>query len=276
MDKIDITNYVGPVINNAIRAGVTYVRNSNIKSLVLGISGGVDSALVAALARKICDKTNIKLIGKFLGIEGNKVGERERALHVGNESCHDYDSVYLGSAYSNLLQEVDYDLFRQRIGPDITHEEKIRCGNVKARIRMIYLYNLASKYNGLVLSTDNLTESLLGFWTLHGDVGDLGLIQNLWKTEVYYMAESIGGSCTACADATPTDGLGITNSDIDQLLPEWTPEMGNHKEAYKAVDDMLISELKGSSIDHAVIKRYNDTMFKRSNPLNISREELLG
>jgi len=62
---------------------------------------------------------------------------------------------------------------------------------MKARIRMILLYDLAGGNDGMVLSTDNYTEYLLGFWTLHGDVGDFGMIQSLWKTEVYDMVEWI-------------------------------------------------------------------------------------
>jgi NH3-dependent NAD+ synthetase len=66
---------------------------------------------------------------------------------------------------------------------------------------------------------------MVGFWTLHGDVGDFGLIQNLWKTDVYDLSKWIqdksmgiqADALKACIEATPTDGLGITNSDLDQL-----------------------------------------------------------
>lgn len=98
-------------------------------------------------------------------------------------------------------------------------------GNIQARLRMIYLYNLASIHNGLVMSTDNQTEYQLGFWTIHGDVGDP--IQDLWKTEVYQLAEWLklfyytdGDKAVAIGESiklTPTDGLGISNSDLDQI-----------------------------------------------------------
>ena len=101
-------------------------------------------------------------------------------------------------------------------------DDRIRAGNIKARLRMTYLYDKANKYNGMVLSTDNLTERNLGFWTLNGDVGDFGFLQELWKTEVYGLSKSIGTeSVMACVNAIPTVGLGITDSDIDQLLPDW-------------------------------------------------------
>ena len=58
---------------------------------------------------------------------------------------------------------------------------------------MIYLYNLASIYNGLVISTDNQTEYQLGFWTIHGDVGDFAQILGQWKTEVFELAKWLIG-----------------------------------------------------------------------------------
>lgn len=118
---------------------------------------------------------------------------------------------------------------------------------------MIYLYNLASIYNGLVISTDNQTEYQLGFWTIHGDVGDFDPIQGLWKTEVYELAKWLIGYYYGCgikkevdADGarkicdmceaikksmslTPTDGLGISNSDLEQIGAK----------SYNEVDDIL-------------------------------------
>ena len=93
---------------------------------------------------------------------------------------------------------------------------KIRMGNIKARLRMIYLYNLASKSNGLVLSTDNFTEYMLGFWTLHGDVGDFGIIQKVLKgLELYDIARYLDVP-QEIIDAKPDDGLGIAGGDEDR------------------------------------------------------------
>ncbi len=93
--------------------------------------------------------------------------------------------------------------------------------------------------HGMVLSTDNYTELLLGFWTLHGDVGDYGMIQNLWKTEVYAMARYIvnnldnkkaKNALQLCIDAVATDGLGITNNDLEQIQAK----------TYEEVDQILL------------------------------------
>jgi len=173
-----------------------------------------------------------------------------------------------------------------------TKFHKIKLGNIKARTRMIYLYNLAYKNKGLVLSTDNYTEYLVGFWTLHGDVGDYGMIQELWKTEVYNMAEWIcamelvGDDRAAlhnCITCTATDGLGITSSDLDQLLPGF---VGTSRDGYKEVDRILDlwvntppSFVKTASDilykNHPVIQRHLNSEFKRNNPLNLKREDIV-
>jgi len=128
----------------------------------------------------------------------------------------------------------------------------------------------------MVLSTDNLTEYYLGFWTLHGDVGDFGMIQNLWKTEVYGLSRYISNkyildnrsdiseAINFCIEAEPTDGLGITESDLIQIGAS----------SYHEVDYILIDYIinKNSTyLHHPVIKRYKNTHVKRSNPLNIAR-----
>jgi NAD+ synthetase len=120
---------------------------------------------------------------------------------------------------------------------------KIRAGNIKARIRMIIMYNKAAQLKGLVLSTDNYTEYMLGFWTIHGDHADYGMIQNMWKTEIYTLAYFMALEfkhtdaikeriMLEAINAVPTDGLGITASDceqfgvatydeVDRILKEW-------------------------------------------------------
>ncbi|MBN2894140.1 MAG: NAD(+) synthase [Bacteroidales bacterium] len=248
-----------------------YIVKSNLKSVVLGLSGGIDSALCAALAYDVCKELNISLIGRSIAIETNKPDENLRGKLIGEAFTTDYKHVDLTDAYLNLRPNVVENIENE----DLTDFSfRLRMGNVKARMRMIYLYELAGKNKGMVLSTDNLTELLLGFWTLHGDVGDYGMIQQLWKTEVYQMAEYIAKNesnseqkeaLMSCVDAIPTDGLGITNSDLDQLQAK----------SYYEVDEILISYLhenKKEFENHPVIQRHLRSEFKRNNPFNISRE----
>lgn len=260
---------------------VRYIREHDIQCLVLGVSGGIDSALVAALADAATDYPfkKIPVIGRSITIESNKADEIARAKLVGERFCDDFKELDLTKAYCDILHQLDMS---DDCKPTVM-EAKIALGNIKARIRMIQLYNLAGIHKGMVLSTDNYTELLLGFWTLHGDVGDYGMVQNLWKTEVYglarYMAEKYdqlgqtdkANSLINCCNAVPTDGLGITDSDLDQLGAK----------SYNEVDEILITHLNNklkhdmSLLDSPVVRRYENTHFKRENPYNIPREELI-
>ena len=124
---------------------------------------------------------------------------------------------------------------------------KFRMGNIKARMRMIYLYNLAARTGGIVISNDNLTEFNLGFWTICGDVGDFAPIIGLWKTEVYQLAEYMvtyldeykSANLLSCITANATDGLGISSTDLDQILPDWRDRHQSTKGGYEEVDDIF-------------------------------------
>ena len=272
------------MVSNIQKELETYLEKSGLQSLVLGISGGIDSALCAALARPVCDKLGIQLIGRSIPITTNASEERDRAELVGNAFCTNFDESYqvegaFGATWAAIKEE----------GWDVENpNEKIRMGNVKARMRMITLYDLAQIHKGMVLSTDNYTELLLGFWTLHGDVGDYGMVQNLWKHEVYDMAEYLvttfeyenqRKALQACIDCQATDGLGISNTDLDQIMPGWT---GSSRDGYAKVDQILSSfllgdmEFEGKPIyENPVVKRHLATNFKRSNPFNIKRSTIL-
>lgn len=248
-----------------------YILNNNIKSLVLGLSGGIDSALTAAIAFDVCNELKIQLLGRSITIETNKSDEIKRAELIGKYYTHDFKYIDLTNVYLNMRNS-----FVEGIENQDQNDKafKIRMGNIKARLRMIYIYELASKNKGLVLSTDNLTELLVGFWTLHGDVGDYGMIQQLWKTEVYQLSKFIAdteatneqaNALNLCINAVPTDGLGITNSDLDQLKAD----------SYEEVDQILIDylETKNKKLEnHPVIIRHLASEYKRNNPFNLKRE----
>lgn len=263
----------------------TYIEHNNLKSLILGVSGGMDSALCALLAKPICDELNIPLIGVSITIESNKEDEIKRAKETGENFCTEFKEINLTSLYKQMAIDFNsYPVPHDHLSDKEIKDWKIRNGNIKARLRMIYLYNLASTYKGLVLSTDNKTEYLIGFWTLHGDVGDYGMIQNLWKTEVYDIAEWIATNeykdnkklqtiIFETINANATDGLGITNTDLDQILPDW---IGNSRNGYKEVDKILARYLETGhgEKDNPVIQRHLSSQFKRNNPTNIPLEKI--
>lgn len=258
----------------------TYIVNAHLKSLVLGISGGIDSALCAAIAKPVCDSLNIPLIGVSIPIQSNSKDEINRAIGIGKHFCTTFHEADLSVLYQELAFKIQGPY--APVVEESKFEEKIRKGNIKARMRMIYLYNQAQYNKGMVLSTDNYTEYLLGFWTLHGDVGDYGMIQRLWKTEVYGLSQWLATKLTAssnlggamalqvCIDAVPTDGLGITNSDLDQL------GASSYAEVDQVLQRLCLASAQSSVIPYdPITKRHISSEFKRNNPFNIPRELIL-
>ena len=225
-----ITDY-NKVFSTLVKRTEDYICSNNLKCMVLGISGGIDSTVVAAICHEVSRQTGIPLIGRSLPTKHNKEGEKSAALLVGKAFCDDFKEVsikYPYDAYLDFLEGIDEDI------------NPIADGNIQARLRMIYLYNFASVYRGLVMDTDNLTENNLGYFTIHGDVGDFNPIGGLWKTEVFELASYIRDNyyfeakvhsnpslmeaasnkaiaIEASLKLKPTAGLGITNSDLDEI-----------------------------------------------------------
>lgn len=256
-----------------------YIRKYKIQSLVIGISGGFDSGLNAALLKPICDKLNIPLIGRYIHIETNKQEERDRANAIGKMFCTDYAEIDLTRLYIYSIPH-----FEETRCPNtnLSYDEKIRRGNIKARLRMIHLYNLAQDRKGIVVDNDNLTEHLIGFWTINGDIGDITPLADLFKTEAYELAkvymEHLSTSeekeaLQSVIDAVPTDGLGITSSDVEQFGVK----------SYNEVDEILYhtvfnSENAKEILKHKydeetinkVVSRHVNSDFKRNHPYRIS------
>lgn len=231
------------VFNILVKETSNYITRNRLNAMVLGISGGIDSTVVAAICHEVSKKTGIPLIGRSLPIK-NKEDEFDVSKLVGEAFCNDFKVVNLTDGYLAVYNSIiggEENLISCGDDAESKYQTPIANGNIQARLRMIYLYNLASIHKGLVMSTDNRTEYQLGFWTIHGDVGDFDPIQGLWKTEVYELAKWLIGYYYGCgikkevdADGarkicdmceaikksmslTPTDGLGISNSDLDQI-----------------------------------------------------------
>lgn len=241
------------VYEQIIKQTGEYCNKYNIKSMVLGLSGGLDSTVCAAILREVSKQYGVKLIGISLPCSTNSRLERSTAATCGDCFCDEYKEINLQDLY--LLTKAKCDT-------EIGESTRISQGNLKARLRMIMLYNTASINNGIVIDTDNLTEHYLGFFTIHGDVGDFKPIGKLWKTEVYELANYVLGLYTkeledmnanralihenpgefnrcqfaesalrAAINIKPTDGNGVTEStnefqpssgDLDQIAPGYT------------------------------------------------------
>jgi NAD+ synthetase len=210
-----------------------YITDNHLKSLILGISGGIDSTVVACLTSIACKTAEIPLIGRSLPAHSNDPEELRAAILVGKAFCDDFKEIAIERMYAKVADEMELNEGKMN---------GLQLGNIKARLRMIYLYNLASIHRGCVLDTDNKSEHELGFWTIHGDVGDLncGLI-HLWKTEVYELANYLANEASGLTQEQrialkesikliPTDGNGV-------MLGGDCAQFG--LDNYEQVDDIL-------------------------------------
>jgi len=245
-----------------------YSKKFNIRNVVIGMSGGVDSALTAALFKAA--KWNVQAY--TLPILQNP-GETERALETAETLKVPIQTIDLTDTYRNLVKD-----FKQFDDDIHLKTSKIRSANLRVRLRMMTLYNMASKLGGLVASTDNFSELAAGFWTLHGDVGDLAPIQSLSKSwevpktaEIYSVPEST-------VMAKPTDGLGISNGDEDQFGFSYLEfdlvllSLCHSSQSFSNLTD-IIEYLKPDSSDQvkvaAILNRISNSVFKRNNPCNL-------
>ncbi len=245
MEKMNGLNY-STVFENMVKGIETYVQTTGMQTMILGISGGIDSTVVAAVCHEVSKRTGVKLIGVSLMCTTNQNSEVTVADMVGEAFCDEY--------YKENIQEVYEKVSEYFVNsPAILGKTtSISEGNIKARIRMMYLWNLGGLRNGVVMDTDNMTEHLLGFWTIMGDSNYITPIGRLWKTEVYGLAKYlIGYYANQCindkkdknnckrseavhesAKLIPTDGNGVSSSDLEQIAPGYT---------YYDVDDILRS-----------------------------------
>jgi nicotinamide-nucleotide amidase len=266
------------VRDRIVRDLSNYRIQNGIHNVVLGMSGGVDSALTAALF-KMAEWT---VTGVTLPINQNPV-ETERGI----EACRALGITHINKDLSNLYQATLEDLYDvdQALGRvEVTDKPtKIRRGNIRARLRMITLYNMAADRSGLVASTDNFSELGAGFWTLHGDVGDLSPIQSLLKSWEVPMLSKLSGVPEATWRATPTDGLGIDAGDEAQLgcsYLEWdlmvNAMINTHADNLDEMTRLLAlkGEARASEVLQKVAGRMGASWFKRLNPVNIQHDKL--
>ena len=173
-----------------------YCLTNNIDSLVIGISGGIDSAVTSALSAK----TGLKTIVVSMPILNHQVLNQRGINHI----------KWLNDKFSNIeslevnLAEV-FSSFQLALKKN---DSEHGYANSQARLRMATLYQIAASNNGIVVGTGNKVEDFgIGFYTKYGDGGvDISPIADCLKTEVWSMAQELGIN-QEIIDAPPTDGL---------------------------------------------------------------------
>lgn len=292
----NLTDYT-KVSNVMINHMKNYFKSCNIHSAVLGISGGIDSTLVAVLLHNVSNQLKEECYDfTFYGVSmPTKTTDNKEfwvSQLVGNTFCDKFEVVEMDDVSS--IVESWLGEWKTNWCPS-EKIEPIRSGNAKSRLRMIYLYDYAKKKNGIVIGTDNYTEYLLGFSTIGGDaLFDYNPIQHLWKTEVFEMSkmfqfdysyEDITKAAAIKESLTlkPMDGLGISTDDmvqigarnyydVDDILKWYLSTDGNEKYPdgfTSSVDAYPISR----EVIEKVVTRHKDSEFKRNHPVVIKRED---
>lgn len=273
------------VIDNIRMTVREYVKSSNLKSLVVGISGGLDSAVVAALCQE--KYTGVPLIGISIPMSSTNA-HKEQAQWVGDMYCTSFAEFdgwenTENKAYENIMDILSMtDTIAKDAGFDsTTFPKNVLQGNAKARIRMITLYDMARKTEGMVLSTDNLSEYMMGFWTINGDVGDYGPIQNIGKGfELPKIAEVLGVREDIITQP-PSDGLMVTEDNTDEAqlgasYKEVDAIMFAYKKINSEIDTDEFNELRANKEPKIIniIDRYNSLAYKRNGTINLTRDEI--
>ncbi len=187
------------------------------EGVVVGLSGGIDSSLVAALCK---DAFGDDLLGVLLPASGTVSKDIKYATKLAEEFDIDTKTVNL-EEINDKIEETFHNI-------DITKAEREYCPqskipssdpaeqNIQTRLRMLTLYYIAEKLNYVVMGTSNKSEILSGYYTLHGDEAtDLRPLGDLTKTKVWELSRQVGVP-EEIIDREPSGGLIGTDSDRDE------------------------------------------------------------
>jgi NAD+ synthase len=180
----------------------TYVKNSGCTRVVLGLSGGVDSAVSAVLCKDALGVNNVQCV--FLPDETTPALDRK---HV----------ELLVKTFHIHSKEIDISPFVESFRLALRQKKRITLANIKPRVRMILLYEYANETGGLVCGTSNKSEILVGYFTKYGDGGvDFQPLGDLYKTQIFQLAKYLRIPAPIIRKP-PTAGLWVGQTDEKEL-----------------------------------------------------------
>jgi len=229
---------------------------------LLGLSGGIDSALVAVLSKKAFGS-------EFLAVMMPSKYSNDTHFQDAKDLCEAFDIDYIIEPIDGLL-----DVYSSKMDDD-----KLRIGNFCARIRMIMLYDLSQKYSKLVIGTSNKSELLLGYSTIFGDIASaINPIGDLYKSEVFEYSRFLGIS-ENIIKKPPSADLWEAQSDEDDLgykynqIDEFLEQMIENEKTNQQLEEYGFDKIMIKSLSSRVYKN----QFKRQPPLIAKlREKTIG
>ena len=235
-------------IHKALSLGVRdYLHKCGFASAVIGLSGGIDSAVTAAVAVDALGAENVR--GVAMPSQYSSQGSLEDAEHLANALGIQYDVVPIEPVFEQLKSQLG-EIF-EGLKEDTTEE------NMQARIRGNILMSMSHKFSSLLLTTGNKSELAVGYCTLYGDMcGGLAVISDLPKTKVYSLAKWINRDREIIPDSTltkpPSAELRPGQVDQDSLPPY--DMLDSILEAY-VVDGQDAEAIIASGHDKATVER---------------------
>jgi NAD+ synthase len=232
-----------------------YAKKAKINTLVIGISGGIDSSVVSTL----CAKTGMKTVVVQMPIRQNKKLDNRSSLHA-SWLLERFDNV----THMNMDLTPVFNAFEKKVDPfcgisDDTYDTyELASANSRARLRMMTLYQIAQCHGGIVVGTGNKVEDFgVGFFTKYGDGGvDISPIGDCLKTEVWAMARELGIE-QEIIDAPPTDGLWDDGRTDESQLGMTYPEL-EHAMALHNDDNCVYNPLTLTKTEKAQLKKYRE------------------
>lgn len=227
-----------------------FFRQAGKALAVVGMSGGLDSSVVASLCARALSPDHVHAL--FLKDELSPSEDEE-------------DVRRMAEALGIALEVVDVGPMVEAFRGALAVEDRTALGNIRARCRMVALYAVSNQRDGLVVGTGNKSEILTGFFTKHGDGGaDLLPIGDLYKTQVRAMAGELGvpqriiertPSPGLWADQTDEGELGIAYDDLDRVLMGLELEMNPEEVAARTGLSLATVEAVEAMIRGAIHKR---------------------